>query len=193
MTILKVDSSARFSNSNSRVLTQYLIENIDKPFINRDLAANGFPALSAEDLMDMHNKKELDRESLLQHQAISKELLNEIKNVDTLIFGIPIYNFTIPAVLKQWVDYIVRSGITFKYGAQGPEGLSGIKRAFIVTTSGGTTIGGRMDFASPYIEHICKFIGVEDIYHIKADGSKGSSDEIISDGKLQIDNLLAAI
>ena len=190
MTILKVDSSARFCGSNSRILTQYLIENLDKPVITRDLAANIFPALSAEDLMDMHNKKKSPRESLLQHQAISNELISEIKSADTLVLGIPIYNFTIPAVLKQWVDYIVKSGITFKYGENGPEGLSGIKRAFIVTSSGGTPIGSPMDFASSYIEHICKFIGIEEIHHIKADGSKGSSDEIITDGKQQIDNLL---
>jgi len=193
MTILKVDSSARFSGSNSRVLTQYLVESLDIPVIKRDLAVNGFPALSAEDLMDMHNKKELPRESLVQHQAISKELISEVKGVDTIVFGLPIYNFTIPAVLKQWVDYIVKSGITFKYGSNGPEGLSGIQRAFIVTSSGGTPIGGRMDFASSYIEHICNFIGIEEVYHIKADGSKGSSDDIISYGKLQIDGLLATL
>lgn len=190
MSALVINSSARYADSNSRVLTDYLAQRLGVPVVNRDLADTSFPPLSSEDLMDMHNGREFPRESLLTHQAIAKELIAEIKNADTIVFGVPVYNFTVPTVLNQWIDYVVKSGITFQYGNNGPEGLSGVKTAYIVTASGGTDIGGEMDFASPYLELICRFIGVENIHHIKASGSKGTPEEIIAYGKEQIDSIL---
>lgn len=194
MSVLKIDSSAKSQHSNSRVLTQYLVERLAKTTtVTRDLAASNFPSLSAQDLISLHSGEQLSRESLQQHQKISADLIAELKTADTLVFGVPMYNFSVPAVLKQWIDYIVKAGITFTYGANGPEGLSGVKRAYIVTSTGGTPVGSKMDFASGYVEQICKFIGIEEIYHIDASGSKGSSEAIINDGKQQIDRLLGAL
>jgi len=116
------------------------------------------------------------------HEHLSSQLINEVKNAEIII--------GIPASLKHWVDYIVRSKVTFEYGENDPKGLSGVKKAFIVTSSGGTEIGGEMDFASPYMEKICRFIGVKDVFHIKASGSKRESEEVIAIVKQQIDNYL---
>ena len=101
------------------------------------------------------------------------------------------YNFGIPASLKQWIDAICRAGVSFKYSNQGPEGLLNIKQAYIVTASGGTPIGSDMDFVSGYLQHICKFIGVEKVFHVQASGSKGSPEQVIDWGKQQVDTLLA--
>ena len=190
MTILHIDSSARFTDSTSRLLTQYLCSQLDDDIIKRDLAVETLPAFSAEDLMDMHHSREIPRDSLVEHQTLSRILVEELKAADTLVIGIPIYNFSVPAVLKRWVDYVVRLGSTFRYGENGQEGLCDIKRAFLVTSSGGTTIGGPNDFASQYIEHICRFIGVEDVHHIAAGGSKKSKEQIIDTAKQQIQDLL---
>lgn len=190
MSTLKINSSARTHGSISRLLTQYLADNLNTPVIDRDLSLNTFPVFSAEDLMDMHHSRDIPRQSLIEHQKISTELITELKSAQILILGVPIYNFSISASLKRWIDYIVRSGITFRYGDNGPEGLSDIKTAFVITSSGGTDIGGPNDFASTYIEHICKFIGAKEINHIHACGSKGSAEKILSSGKDQINTLL---
>ena len=68
-----------------------------------------------------------------------------------------------------------------------------MKRAFIVTASGGTPIGSEIDFASVYLEHICRFIGITEIFHIDASGSKGTPEEIIAQGKQQVDALVGSV
>jgi len=118
-------------------------------------------------------------------------LIQELKDADTLVLGAPMYNFGIPASLKQWIDAICRAGVSFKYTDKGPIGLLNIKRAFIITATGGTPAGSKMDFASGYLAHICDFIGVEEVLHIDASGSKGSPEQIIESGKQQIDALLS--
>ncbi|WP_439134870.1 FMN-dependent NADH-azoreductase [Pseudomaricurvus sp.] len=192
MTVLKIDSSARLEGSNSRQLTDYLVEQLaDSEVVVRDLVRQPLPLVSAEDLMGVHGSSDDQRESLQQHLALSETLIAELKEADTLVLGVSMYNFGIPAVLKQWIDYVCRAGVTFRYGANGPEGLTGIKRAYIVTATGGTPVGSPMDFASGYLEWVCKFLGVEEITHIDASGSKGTPEQVIAGGQQQIDQALA--
>ena len=190
MTVLHIDTSAQTEGSNSRILSQYLIEQLNQPVIQRNLALNPLPPISSEDLIDLHASNEVSRESLRQHQAISQELIEELKSADTLVLGLAMYNFGVPVVLKQWIDAICRAGHTFNYTEQGPVGLTGVKRAFIVTASGGTPIGSEMDFASRYVEHICHFLGIHDVTHIDASGSKRTPELVIEEGKRQIDAVL---
>jgi FMN-dependent NADH-azoreductase len=191
MTTLKIDTSARLNDSNTRQITEYLSVRLGEKVIDRDLVCRPLPLVSAEDLMGVHASSTDNRESLQQHLALSDELIAELKSADTLVFGVPMYNFSIPSVLKQWIDYVCRAGETFRYSSSGPVGLSGVKRAYIVTATGGTPVGSSMDFASGYLEQICKFIGVEEIYHIDASGSKGDPETIIRLAKSQIDQLLS--
>lgn len=191
MTVLRIDSSARLEDSNSRIITDYLVQQLGLPVIERDLVKNPLPPMSPQDLVGVHGSHEDDRASLQQHLAISNELIAELKQADTLVLGVPMYNFSVPAYLKQWIDYVCRAGISFRYTENGPEGLTGVKRAFIVTASGGTPIGGDLDFASRYLEHICRFLGVKDVAHIDACGSKGAPEMVVSAAKQQIDTLLA--
>ena len=100
------------------------------------------------------------------------------------------YNFGIPASLKQWIDAICRAGVSFKYTEQGPVGLLEIKRAFIIT-AGGTPIGSEMDFASRYLEHICRFIGTSEVFLYRCQWLKGSPEQVIAQGKEQVDALIA--
>ncbi len=120
-------------------------------------------------------------------------MIDELRNADTLILAAPMYNFGIPATLKQWIDSVCRAGVSFKYTEQGPVGLLDIKRAFIITASGGTPVGSEMDFASRYLEHICKFIGIGDVFHIDASGSKGTPEQVIAQGKRQVDVLVSTL
>ncbi len=190
MTTLLLDCSARHELSVSRELARYVVEKLDEPVIHRDLGASSFPALSGRDLIDMHGGNQIKRGSLEQHKAVAEELVSELKEVDTLVVGMPIYNFSVPASLKQWIDYVVRPRVTFRYESGSPVGLcKNIKQAYIVTSSGGTLVEGAMDFATPYLDFICRFIGVEKVVRIDAGGSKRQRDQIIDDAKRDIDRL----
>ncbi len=191
MTVLHINSSARLLGSNSRIVSQYLVDQLDQPVINRDLVRQPLPPISAEDLIGVHGSSDSQRPSLQAQLALSDELIEELRRADTLVLAAPMYNFGIPASLKQWIDAICRAGVSFKYTAQGPVGLLGVERAIIVTSSGGTPIGSEMDFASRYLEHICRFIGIEEVSHIDASGSKGSPEEVIASGKKQVEELLS--
>ena len=148
------------------------------------------PPISGDDLIGVHGSQAANRESLEQQLALSEQLIEELRQSNTLVISTAMYNFGIPVVLKQWIDSICRAGISFQYTEQGPVGLLGVKRAYIITASGGTPIGSEMDFASPYLEHICRFIGIEEIFHIDAGGSKGEPEQVIEYGKLQVDQLI---
>jgi FMN-dependent NADH-azoreductase len=193
MSILHINSSARLEGSNSRIIGQYLVDKLDQPVISRDLVQQPLPPISSEDLMGVHGSSDSERESLQAQLALSNALIDELRRSDTLVLATPIYNFGIPASLKQWVDAICRAGVSFKYTDQGPVGLLGVKRAIVVTASGGTPIGGDMDFASGYLEHICKFIGINEVYQITASGSKGKPEQLIASGKQQVDGLVATL
>ncbi|MEH6358511.1 MAG: NAD(P)H-dependent oxidoreductase [Pseudomonadales bacterium] len=193
MTVLHINSSAQLSNSNTRIIGQYLVNELGEQVIHRDLAQQPLPPIRAEDLMAVHGSSDSQRASLQPQLALSEQLITELKSADTLVLGAPMYNFGIPASLKQWIDAICRAGVSFKYTEQGPVGLLGVKRAFIITASGGTPIGSEMDFSSRYLEHICRFIGITEVFHIDASGSKGSPEQVISQGKEQVDALMAGV
>jgi FMN-dependent NADH-azoreductase len=190
MNILHIDSSARLTGSNTRIIGQYLVNELNAKVVHRDLAVNPLPAISAEDLMGVHGSSDDKRDSLSAHLAKSDELIQELRDADTLVIGAPMYNFGIAASLKQWIDAICRAGVSFKYSNQGPVGLMNIKRAFIISGSGGTPIGGDMDFVSGYLAQICSFIGVEEVIHIDASGSKGSPEQIFESAKQQVQRFL---
>lgn len=192
MTVLHIDSSAQMSNSNTRIIGQYLIDALGERVIHRDLAQQPLPVIHAEDLIAVHGSFDSQRASLQSQLALSDQLIAELKSADTLVLGTPMYNFGIPASLKQWIDAICRAGVSFNYTEQGPVGLLGVKRAFIITASGGTPIGSEIDFASRYLEHICRFIGINEVFHIDASGSKGNPEQVIARGKAQVDALIAS-
>ena len=190
MSILYINSSARTAQSNSRAIGDYLVDTLRKSVVRRDLGQDPLPPISGEDLVGVHGSQAANRESLKQQLALSKQLIDELRQADTLVISTAMYNFGIPVVLKQWIDAICRAGISFQYTEQGPVGLLGVKRAYIITASGGTPIGSEMDFTSPYLEHICRFIGIEEIFHIDAGGSKREPEQVIAYGKLQVDQLI---
>ena len=192
MSTLHINSSAQMLNSNTREIGQYLADALKAPVTHRDLALNPLPAISSEDLIGVQTTSDVERPSLKQHLTLSDELIAELKQADTLIIGAPMYNFGIPVVLKQWIDYIARAGQTFRYTENGPVGLSEVKQAYVVIASGGTPVGSPMDNVSSYLKTVLGFIGVETIHIIDAAGSKGTTDKVISEAKAQIDSIISA-
>lgn len=193
MSVLHINSSARLHNSNTRIIGQYLVDALDGPVVSRDLGQHPLPPISAEDTIAMHSAVDNHNASLHTQLALSEQLIAELQRAETLVLGTPMYNFGIPATLKQWIDLVCRAGISFRYTEQGPEGLLPVKRAIIITASGGTPIGSEMDFASGYLEQICRFMGIPEVFHIDASGSKGTPEQVITRGKQQADALVARL
>ncbi|MFT5482240.1 MAG: FMN-dependent NADH-azoreductase [Halieaceae bacterium] len=191
MTVLHINSSARLNHSNTRIIGQYLVDALGEPAVSRDLAQQALPPISAEDLIAVHGSSGGRRASLQSQLTLSETLIDELKTAETLVLGAPMYNFGVPASLKQWIDAVCRVGVSFKYTEQGPVGLLNVRRAFIISATGGTPIGSEMDFASRYLEHICRFLGIPEIFHIDTSGSKGTPEKVIAQGKQQVDALIA--
>ena len=168
-TVLRIDASARHSGSESRALTQRIIDRLaPATVIYRDLAV-AMPAIDADWLAANWTPADDRTDAQRQTLALSDTLIEEIKSADTIVIGAPIYNFGIPATLKTWIDLIARAGITFKYSETGPQGMLTGKRAIVAITSGGTQVGSEIDFASGYLRHVLGFVGITDVQFVAAD------------------------
>ena len=191
MSLLKIVASARSEGSLSRLITDELVVALrPRAVITRDLAQDGFPVMTAEDLMAMFANTDDARASLQSHLETSALLIEELMAAETLVLGTPMYNFGVPVVVKQWIDYICRHGKTFQYTRTSPEGLTKLKQVYLVTASGGTQIGGENDFASRYLEQVLRFIGAQNVQHIAVSGSKGRPEMVLADARAQIKALL---
>ena len=179
-TVLNIQASARHDGSVTRQLSDKILTKIAADqTITRDLAT-GLPLLDAAWLAAnftlADDRTDVQRETL----ALSDSLITEIKKADTIVIGSPVYNFSVPAVLKAWIDQIARVGVTFKYTPDGPVGLLSGKRAIIVIASGGTPVGSDIDYASGYLKHIMGFIGITDVTIIAADALGNDADAKIA-------------
>lgn len=168
-TLLRIDASARHEGSESRALTQRIVDRLSPAtVITRDLTV-GVPLIDAAWLAAGWTPEDQRTDAQRNTLAISTTLIDELKAADTLVIGAPIYNFSIPASLKAWIDQIARAGVTFRYTENGPEGLLTGKRAIIAVASGGTQVGSDYDFATGYLRHILGFIGITDVQFVAAD------------------------
>lgn len=171
-TILKIDSSARRDDSVTRQLGHQLVEQLqarhpDAVVLERDIAG-GLPFIDEEWVganFTPADKRSLEQRSRLE---LSDQLIEELMDADVIVIASPMYNFSVPAALKAYIDLISRAGVTFKYTENGPVGLLQDKQAFVVAASGGTPIGSDIDFLSGYLTHILGFIGIDRVELIAA-------------------------
>jgi FMN-dependent NADH-azoreductase len=180
MKLLRIDSSAR-RNSVSRRLTQSFVEswkkeNPGEEVIDRDLAATPFPPITDEWTLALHTDPAKRTPAQQEVLAVSDMLVEELLAADTIVIGAPMHNFTISALLKAWIDQIVRVGRTVLFGAHGPEGLLKGKRVVVVTSRGGSfrpgTPTAAYDYQEPYLRHILAFIGLTSVTFIHAENQK---------------------
>ena len=169
--ILRIDSSARSDGSVSRKLADQVVERVgaaNAQLTYRDLGS-GLDAIDGK-WLEANFTAEADRTDAQRDRlALSDTLIAEIKAADTLVISLPIYNFGIPSGLKAWIDQVARAGITFRYTPEGPVGLLAGKRAILAVASGGTEVGGPIDFATDYLKHVLGFIGIHDVQIVASD------------------------
>ena len=128
----------------------------------RDLAAEPLPVLDGEIAMGLRGGDDLS-ERQQEVLNLSNKLIQELKNHDTIVIAAPMYNFSIPTQLKNWIDLIARAGVSFTYTENGPEGLITGKRALLITTRGGVHKDSPADHVVPYLKTVLGFIGIEDV------------------------------
>ena len=103
-------------------------------------------------------------------RELSDRLIGELLATDTLVIGLPMYNFGMPSTLKSWFDHVLRAGTTFRYTAAGPEGLVTGKRAVILAARAGAYSEGGPDFQLTHVKTLLGFIGITDIEVVLVEG-----------------------
>ena len=192
-TILRIDASMRRQKSVSRMLADEMVAALGArkssvQVMNRDLAA-GIGIVNAawiEAERTSEENRTSDQRALLTQ---SDALVAELQAADDIVIATPIYNFSVPAALKAWIDLICRDKITFVYENDSPRGLLSNKRATVIVTSGGTLAGKDIDFTTSYIRHILGFIGVDDVTIIDVTGLSKNRSNVIADARKQISAL----
>lgn len=159
MTIVHIDSSINGDNSASRAISRSILDQVraqspGSRVISRDLVAQPLPHLTLASFND-------------------QEVLDEFLGADTIVIGAPMYNFTLPTQLKAWLDRILIAGKTFRYTAEGPEGLAKGKRVVVALARGGIYDVGSpaaaLEHLETYLRGVFNFIGIEPEF-VAADG-----------------------
>ena len=178
MKILHIDSSVTGEKSVSRPLSQEAAEKLKSAnpgaeYVYRDLTKNTLRHYTAVLRNYGENLEQVTPEQKAE-LATGEEILQEFLSADLVLIGAPMYNFSVPSQLKAWIDLISVPGVTFKYGANGPEGQCGGKKVVVISSRGGMYGPGSPfeanDFQEKYLRAIFGFLGVKDITVITAEG-----------------------
>jgi FMN-dependent NADH-azoreductase len=195
MKILHLDSSPRGERSVSRMLTKEFILRWQQTHPGdevtyRDLAGSPVPLVDEAWIAAAFSGSEEPLPAL----QVSDELIDEIIACDRFIFGIPMYNFTVPASFKAYIDQIVRIGRTFSADY---EGLVTGKKVLVITARGDSYAPGtpthEEDFQEPYLRRIFGFIGIEDITFLHAEKLTLGDEErqqSLTDARAEIEKLV---
>jgi FMN-dependent NADH-azoreductase len=177
MKLLHIDSSVLGPHSVSRQVSAAIVDRLrqETPGLDiayRDLSLTPLAHLSGSHLAAAQGA--LPEAAIQQDLAAGQAVLQEFLAADVVVLGAPMYNFTIPSQLKAWIDRIVVAGKTFKYGAQGVEGLAGNKRVIIAVSRGGFYGAGTPaavgEHLETYLRWVFGFMGVTNPEFIPADG-----------------------
>lgn len=193
MKILTVNTSALDKDSVTRQLAGSLAsgiatrlgasvvhrETLDLPLLNHSL----FTAIRAETRTAAQTEL----------AKVSDELVQEVQDASALVIGAPMYNFGVPAALKAWIDLVAQPGKTFRYTANGPEGLLKDKPVYVVVATGGVPVGSAMDFVTPHLRTFFNFLGLSDISFVAAEGVAMDRDASIAKAKAEIEKLLEGV
>jgi len=175
MKILQVNSSARLDSSFSTRLANGLVARLrtEHPAASltvRDLARTPHPALDESALQALFTP--VEQRTPEHHARVAQDdaLIAELQAADVVVLGVPMYNFGVPAGLKNWIDAISRAKVTFRYTEKGPEGLLTGKKVYVVLTRGGQYRNTPADSQVPYLKTLLTFLGMTDVSFIYAEG-----------------------
>ncbi|MBD2771649.1 FMN-dependent NADH-azoreductase [Iningainema tapete] len=183
--LLHLDSSPRsFSGvpgsyqSVTRMLTQEFVTawkatHFDGTVTYRDLGHHPVPPVDEQWIAAAYTPSEQRTPELVSALQTSDKLVDEFLMADVCVFGIPMYNFSVPSTFKAYIDQIVRVGRTFAIDANGFRGLASGRQIIVITARGGNfrpgTLFAAYDHQEPYLRTVFEFMGITDIRFIHAD------------------------
>ena len=177
--LLNIQSSPRGLNSISRTLSQEFVtewkkNHPDGGVVLRDLAESYLPFISLPWINGVFLPEEQRSPEVRQALQVSDELIAELFAADHILIGTPMYNFTVPANLKAWIDLIVRPRVTHS-GPPERKGLVTGKLCTILIASGGVYTedlpAAASDYESGYLKRVLAFIGITDVQVVLAGGT----------------------
>jgi len=144
----------------------------------------------------------LDFSQLSQEQQVKVgrmgQILAKFKEADEYVFVTPLWNFSLPPMLKAFIDNVLIAGETFKYTDQGPVGLLEGKEATIILASGGVFSQGPaagMEHGVNYLETVLGFMGIPSPKVLRVEGLAipgKTPEEHLNPVYKQVDDLLSA-
>ena len=183
MHILHVDSSILGDHSVSQQISGEIVARLageGDTVIERDLGRTPLPHLDLSNLPSAHPLAQQEGIAA-PDRAEGDAVLREFLEADVVVVGAPMYNFGISSQLKAWVDRILVPGTTFRYGANGPEGLAGGKRVVVAAARGGFYGQGApaasFEHMESYLRTVFAFIGITDLEVIVAEGLSGGAEQ----------------
>ncbi len=175
MNILQINASIRAADANSTRVANSIVarlqaRNPQARLTVRDLGATPPAVLDGAALGALFTPADQRTPQQNARVATDDALIAEIQAADVLVLGVPMYNFGIPVQLKSWLDAIARNGVTFRYTANGPEGLLTGKRAYLAFARGGRYRDTPLDSQLPYLKTILGFVGITQVDSVHAEG-----------------------
>ena len=195
-TILHLTSSIFGDGGQSSQLAEQFVAGFPGArVLRRDLSRDPLPHLDAERFGAFLSKPESRTPAQQRVLEESDALIAELKAADTIVIGLPMYNFGIPSQLKAYFDHIARAGVTFKYTDKGSVGLLGGKRAYVFAARGGLYQGTPRDTQTAYVREFLAFLGITDVQFVYAEGlamGPAAEQDAIASAHEQIEEALAA-
>lgn len=192
--ILRIDSSACTRDSVSRTLGDAVVQRLlattpRANVVERELA-QGLPSIDADWIAANFTDAEARTPAQASRLALSDSLIDELREADVIVVTAPIYNFSVPSVLKVWIDQVCRAGLTFQYTPMGPQGLLANRPVYLAMASGGVPFGSAVDFASGYLRQVFRFIGIDDVRLIGAERVASDEDAARAAALAELDRFL---
>lgn len=181
MNVLQINSSVRGKASHSTRLANRIVQrlrdaNPDAKLTVRDLGSNPHPVLDEAALGAIFTPASQRTPEQAARAALDDALIAEIQAADVVVVGVPMYNFGVPASLKNWIDAISKAGVTFRYSEKGPEGLLKGKKVYVALTRGGKYRNTPADSQVPYLKTVFNFLGLTDVDFVYAEGLNMGAD-----------------
>jgi FMN-dependent NADH-azoreductase len=174
MKILHIDCSPRTA-SHSRALSAAIVARLtadhrDAVVTHRDLGRNPLPHADARYATALSSPASMTSHEAAQATRVSEALILEVEAADLIVIGTPMNNFTVPSVLKAWIDQILRMGRTMGVTPDGDKvGLLRDKPVYVGVASGGVFTGDRArqpDFLTPYLKAAFACVGLTSLHFL---------------------------
>ena len=170
MKVLQINSSIQGPAGQSTILATQLARELGDDIVVRDLVAEPIPHLTAERFAAFLAKP---AERTAAQQVVVEEsdaLINELREAEVIVLGLPMYNYGVPSQLKAWFDHVARAGVTFRYTEKGPQGLITGKKVYVISTRGGLYAGTARDSETVHVREFLALLGLTDVEFIYAEG-----------------------